>query len=132
MFTLVSTLEGCSTGVDPPPPPAPQTHTHTNPNPLRPTPSAPYKDEGGLLHLRLLLNGAGVDSSTSFHTFSTPPFGKYNKVSVSWYKAGNLLRGHELCTLCSKGLVINYGEGGGYKMGKSRVRNFLRHPLKTG
>ena len=28
-----------------------------------------------------------------------------------------------------KGLVINYGEGGGeggYKMGKSRVRNFLR------
>ena len=29
-------------------------------------------------------------------------------------------------------LVINYvgggGGGGGYKMGKSRVRNFLRHP----
>ena len=31
-----------------------------------------------------------------------------------------------------KGLVINYGEGGGYKMGKSRVQNFLRPPLKTG
>ena len=31
-----------------------------------------------------------------------------------------------------KGLVINYGEGGGYKMGKSRVRNFLPPPLKTG
>ena len=27
-----------------------------------------------------------------------------------------------------EGLVINYGEGGGYKMGKSRVRNFLRPP----
>ena len=32
----------------------------------------------------------------------------------------------------TKGLLINYGEGGGYKMGKSRVQNFLRHPLKTG
>ena len=32
----------------------------------------------------------------------------------------------------TKGLVINYGEGGGYKMGKSRVQNFLRPPLKTG
>ena len=33
-----------------------------------------------------------------------------------------------------KGLVINYGEGGGgYNMGKSRVRNSLRPPpLKTG
>ena len=31
------------------------------------------------------------------------------------------------------GTVINYGEGGGgYKMGKSRVRNFMRLPLKTG
>ena len=28
----------------------------------------------------------------------------------------------------TKGLVINYGEGGGYKMGKLRVRNFLRPP----
>ena len=27
-----------------------------------------------------------------------------------------------------QGLVINYGEGGGYKMGKSWVRNFLRPP----
>ena len=32
------------------------------------------------------------------------------------------------CFECTKGLVINYGEGGGYKMGKSRVRNFLRPP----
>ena len=32
-----------------------------------------------------------------------------------------------------KGLVINYGEGGGYKMGKSRVQTLLRPPtLKTG
>ena len=31
----------------------------------------------------------------------------------------------------TKGLVINYGEGG-YKMGKSRVQNFLRPHLKTG
>ena len=27
----------------------------------------------------------------------------------------------------NKGLIINYGEGG-YKMGKSRVQNFLRPP----
>ena len=32
----------------------------------------------------------------------------------------------------TKGLVINYGEGGDYKMGKSLVRNFLHPPLKTG
>ena len=31
-----------------------------------------------------------------------------------------------------KGLVINYGERGGYKMGKSRVRNFLCPPSKQG
>ena len=33
----------------------------------------------------------------------------------------------------SKGLVINYGEGG-YKMGECQVRNLLRSPppLKTG
>ena len=30
----------------------------------------------------------------------------------------------------AKGLVINYGEGGGYKTGKLRVRNLVR--LKTG
>ena len=28
----------------------------------------------------------------------------------------------------NKGLVIDYGEGGGYKMGKSRIRNFLVPP----
>ena len=32
----------------------------------------------------------------------------------------------------NKGLVINYREGGGYEMGKSRVRNFLSPSLKTG
>ena len=31
--------------------------------------------------------------------------------------------------LHTKGPVINYEEGGGYKMGKSRVRNFLRPHL---
>ena len=30
---------------------------------------------------------------------------------------------------CCKGLVINYGEGGGVKMGKLQVQNFLRPPL---
>ena len=30
--------------------------------------------------------------------------------------------------IADKGLVINYGEGGGYKMGKSRVWNFLCPP----
>ena len=40
---------------------------------------------------------------------------------------------HSFVFCFSKGLVINYREGGGYKMGKSRVRNFLRPPpLKTG
>ena len=35
--------------------------------------------------------------------------------------------------MAPKGLVINYGEGGGgYKMGKSRVRNFLRPPSRQG
>ena len=41
-------------------------------------------------------------------------------------------RGVTTTSLQHKGLVINYGEGGGYKMGKSRVQNFLRPPLKTG
>ena len=37
------------------------------------------------------------------------------------------------CQYLGKGLVINYGEGGGgYKMGKSRVRNFLRPPSRQG
>ena len=31
-----------------------------------------------------------------------------------------------------KGLVINNGEGGGYKMGKSRVQNFMRPPSRQG
>ena len=35
---------------------------------------------------------------------------------------------HNLSIEAAKGLVINYGEGGGYKMGKSRVRNFLCPP----
>ena len=31
-----------------------------------------------------------------------------------------------------KGPVINYGEGGLYKIGKLQVWKFLRQPLKTG
>ena len=37
-----------------------------------------------------------------------------------------------ICFKVIKGLVINYGEGGGYKMGKSRVRNCLRPPSRQG
>ena len=40
-------------------------------------------------------------------------------------------------SVSNKGAVTNYGEGGGYKMGKLLVRNFLcapppPPPLKTG
>ena len=55
---------------------------------------------------------------------------------VSWKGRGCLcLESAELLVPCRqpshdpKGLVINYGEGGGgYKMGKSQARHFLRPP----
>ena len=56
---------------------------------------------------------------------------KANFSSPLWVLIGVLDKFNEEY-FTNKGLVINYGEGGGYKMGKSRVRNFLRHPLKTG
>ena len=80
-----------------------------------------------LLLLVVMLQSLGFQFLKFLSFISTPGYGLLTEIHI---QAGLPTRSGQNIGL-NKGLVINYGEGGGYKMGKSRVRNFLRPPLKT-